>query len=156
MQIFWRTALRRTSNSVLDLQLPSNPLYVEPTVLPFSDCPGRSTGPGHIMDGWSGLSNDSAPSSDRRLRGGNEPDRDQVVLFDGLSEVFEHRHLLIAEFHRHHALCVLDATALGEAPPLTAQLCQLCHTKWAPMLGDFGPCCNRRKRQYREPVLPRR
>lgn len=42
MQIFWRTALRHTSNSVLDFQLPSNPLYVEPTVLPFSDCLGTS------------------------------------------------------------------------------------------------------------------
>ena len=67
------------------------------------------------MHGWSGLSNDSA-SSDRRLRGGSEPDRDQVVQLDGLSEVFERRHLLIAEFHRHHPLRVLDALALGEAP----------------------------------------
>src|SRR5271163_351312 len=37
-RIIWRTALKHTSSSVLHFQLPSNPLYVEPTVLPFSDC----------------------------------------------------------------------------------------------------------------------
>src|ERR1700722_9522989 len=50
MRTFYRTARRHKSSSVLDFQPPSNPLYVEPTELPFSDCPGtwsRGTPPSY-------------------------------------------------------------------------------------------------------------